>query len=37
MIDARKPNNFLQATAVFAILLVVSRVPAAPEEKRWAV
>jgi hypothetical protein len=29
-------NNFVQVTPVFAILLVVSHVPGAPDDNRWA-
>jgi hypothetical protein len=30
------PNNFVQATPVFAILSVLSQVPGAPDQKRSA-
>jgi hypothetical protein len=31
-----EPNNFLQATAVCALLLVLDQIPAAPEDNCWA-
>ncbi len=30
------PNNFVQATPVFAILFVLSRVPGVPDDNRSA-
>lgn len=34
--NLRWPNNFVKATPVFAILLVVSQVPGAPYDNRYA-